>query len=493
MSFLNQSGALSAFSEVVPDAARVTGLTRSSILTQRRRCRISPQSGQNYGSAGSGGGNAQLQFLIADQGGLIDPRSIVLNYFITTTGTGNEVPDDGHPFTTCQVLMNGQLMDNIQNAMKYTNIEMKMGGSRAYYQSAGSLQGFELLNNDLITTLPVAGSGSLTASDGQFGFVTNNVADISARTTRAAAAVTNNLTGEPRSLPLGLISGVGRMKSYLPVSLLGELSIVLITGTASEVIFNPSSNVDGDYSLAQVTLEYDVVVPAPAYMSLLQKIASDPSDSGVNLPFESAIVTAGAAISSSSTLAENSVIVSRATNHLLRAHLVQIPTSLLASVNFPSQSCFGHAGTFSVQFRIGSQTYPQVACQGDAALFNMSLEAYGSVSQENGTVVNRMLWGNSTDGASAGSAAVYETANAASGGTAKFAYADSFIPSYGFQTVKGASVALDVDGVSLAGASGSQIIATVVQAPAVGYTPFLCLVALKFIKASGGSVQVIGA
>ena len=493
MSFLNQSSELSPFSEVVPDAARVTGLTRSSILTQRRRCRITPQSGQNYGSSGSGGGNSQLQFLIADQGGLIDPRSIVLNYFIQTTGTGNEVPDDGHPFTTVQVLINGQLMDNIQNAMKYTNIEMKMGGSRGYYQSSGSLQGFELLNNDMITTMPVAGSSSVIASDGQWGFVTNNLAAISARTSRSGAVVTNNIPGEPRSIPLGLLSGVGRMKSYLPVSLLGELSIVLITGTAGEVIFNPSSNVDGDYSLAQVSLEYDVVVPAPAYMSLLQKIASDPSDSGVNLPFESAIVTAGAGISSSSTLAENSVIVSRATNHLLRAHLVQIPTSLLASVNYPSQSAFNHAGTYSVQFRIGSQTYPQVAAQGDAALFNMSLCAYGSASQENGTVVNRTLWSNSTDGSAAGTAAVFETAQAASSGSVKFAYGDSFIPSYGFQTVKGAASPLDVDGVSLAGASGSQIIATVVQAPGAAMTPFLCLVALKFIKAMGGSVQVIGA
>lgn len=493
MSFLNQSSDLSPYSEVVPDSARVSGLTRSSILTQRRRCRITPQSGQNYGSAGSGGGNSQLQFLIADQGGLIDPKSIVLNYFIQTSGTGNEVPDDGHPFTTVQVLMNGQLMDNIQNAMKYTNIEMKMGGSRSYYQSAGSLQGFELLNNDMITVLPVAGSSTAIASQGQWGYVANNVADISTRTSRASAAVTNNIAGEPRSIPLGLLSGVGRMKTYLPVSLLGELSIVLITGTAGEVIFNPSSNVDGDYSLAQVSLEYDIVVPAPAYMSLLQKIASDPNDSGVNMPFESAIVTAGAAISSSSTLAENSVIVSRATNHLLRAHVVQIPTSLLASVNFPSQSCFGHAGTYSVQFRIGSQTYPQVACQGDAALLNMSLCAYGSASQENGSVVNRTLWSNSTNGSTAGTAAVYETAAAASGGTAKFAYGDSFIPSYGFQTVKGAAVPLDVDGVSLAGASGAQLIATLVQAPAVAYTPFVCLVALKFVKAAAGSVQIVGA
>lgn len=491
MSFLNQSGDLSPFSEVVPDAARVSGLTRSSILTQRRRCRITPQSGQNYGSGGAGAGNSQLQFLIADQGGLVDPRSIVLNYFIQTSA--DAIPDDGHPFTTVQVLMNGQLMDNVQNAMKYTNVEMKMGGSQSYYRSAGSLQGFELLNGDMIT--PVIGTTALTANAAisAFGYVDQNFADIYARTSRAGAAVTNGVAGEPRSIPLGLISGVGRMKSYLPVSLLGELSIVLVTGTAGEVLFNNGASATGDYSLAQVSLEYDVVVPAPAYMSLLQKIASDPSDSGVNLPFESAIVTAGASIATSATLTENSVIVSRATNHLLRAHLVQIPTAALASLQYPSQSCFNHAGVWSVQFRIGSQTYPQVAAQGDAALFNMSLTAYGSASQENGTVANRCIWSNNTQLTTNGTPAVYETAQAATGGTIKFAYADSFVPSYGFQTVKGAASPLDVDGVSLAGASGSQLIATVISAPPAAYTPFICLVALKFIKAAGGSVSVIGA
>ena len=66
MSFTNQSGELSQFSEVVPEAARVQGLTRSSILTQRRRVRIPPQTGPTAGSAGTGGGNTQMQFLIAD-------------------------------------------------------------------------------------------------------------------------------------------------------------------------------------------------------------------------------------------------------------------------------------------------------------------------------------------------------------------------------------------------------------------------------------------
>jgi hypothetical protein len=123
----------------------------------------------------------------------------------------------------------------------------------------------------------------------------------------------------------------------------------------------------------------------------------------------------------------------------------------------------------------------------------MSLAAYGSVMQENGTVTNRVLWGNSTNGATAGTPAVYETAQVASGGSVKFAYADKFIPSYGFQTVKGSAEPLAVDGISLAGASGSQLIVSLVQAPGVAYTPFVILTALRFIKAQGGAVQVVGA
>jgi hypothetical protein len=88
---------------------------------------------------------------------------------------------------------------------------------------------------------------------------------------------------------------------------------------------------------------------------------------------------------------------------------------------------------------------------------------------------------------------VYETAESSASGTLKFCYADRFTPTYGFQTVKGGAQNLAVDGVSLAGASGSQLIASIVSAPGVAYTPFVVLTALRFIKAQGGSVQVIGA
>lgn len=483
MSFTNQSGDLQSFTEVVPGSAQFGLPERSSILTQRRRCRVTPQTGPSIGSAGAGAGGQQVQFLIADQGGLIDLRSVVLNYTIQTSGASAPCPDDGHPFMVVQALLNGQLLENIQNAPKVTNAEMTMGGSHSYYRSAGSLQGFELLNHDLITT---------SATNGAFGFVTLNQPSIAARSARASAAVFNNIAGEQRSIPLGLMTGLGRMKQYLPLALTGELTFVLITGQPNDVLFTTGSSTAGDYSVSQISMEYDIVVPDARYMSVLQKIAMEDSN-GLVMPYESSIVTTAASIGASATLTENSLIVSRATNNLLRASVVQVPSASVSQLGFPSQSCFGHAGTYSVQFRVGSQVFPQVASQGDASLFNMSMCAYGSATQENGSVANRVLWGNSTNGGTAGTPAVFETAELASGGTTKFCYADKFVPTYGFQTIKGDAEPLDVDGISLAGASGSQLITTLVQAPGVAYTPFVILTALKFIKASGGAVSVVGA
>ncbi len=481
MSFQNQSGDLMPFAEVVPESAQFGSPEKSSILTARRRCRVVPQTSP----AASPG--QQVQFLIADQGGLIDMRSVVLNYTILTSGAANPTADDGHPFMTFQALLNGQLLENIQNAPKLANVEMTMGGSKTYYQTAGSFQGFELLNDDLEDTIPT--SSSVNTS---WGYVVGNQPDVQARTARTSAAPFGNIAGEQRSIPLGLVTGLGRCKQYIPISLTGELSFVLQTGQANEVLFSLGSSTDGTYTLSNISMEYDIVVPDSRYMAVLQKIAMEDGQ-GLVIPYESSIVTTAAGITSSASLTETSLIVSRATNNLLRASVVQVPTAAISQLGFPSQSCFGHAGTYSVQFRIGSQVFPQVAAQGDASMFNMSLAAYGSVMQENGSVTNRCLWGNSTTGAAAGTPAVAETSQAATGGSVKWAYADRFVPTFGFQVVKGSAEPLAVDGVSLAGASGSQLIVSLVQAPGVNYTPYVILTALKFIKAQGGAVSVVGA
>ena len=62
--------------EVVPDVAKVAGkLAQSSVITGRRRVRLVPQSGQNYGSGNSAG---VVNILIQDGQAYADLLSAVV-------------------------------------------------------------------------------------------------------------------------------------------------------------------------------------------------------------------------------------------------------------------------------------------------------------------------------------------------------------------------------------------------------------------------------
>jgi len=479
--------------EVVPRAASVQGLTRSSILTARRRVRAAPQTGVSYGSAGAGGGSSQIQFVIADQGGLLDPASIALVYNLRTSGTGSETADDGHPFTRMQISLNGQMLEDNAQAAKSTNAEVRLASTQSWYKTSGSFCGFEQLNNELNVGQALATNiGTIQAWCGAWCDVSGNQAAISGRTA-SAATTANPLAGEQRSLPLGLISGVGRMKQYLPLSVLGELNLTLYTGSRQEIMFqNALANTDGDFSLGGVYIEYDIVVGHPEYMNLIARVANDPSEQGLVLPFESTIMTSSGTIAASaSALVENSIVVSRATNHLVRTYLLQQPTAYLASTGFLSQSCFSHMQTNKVQWRVGSMYYPQIPAEGDASIWNMTALAYGSAALNSATsVINRVAWAQTTN---APAPSVAAQASSGYEGVNKFNYSDSFIPAYGFQNVKGDAEPLAVDGISLSGASGSQLVCVVTNGPPTTTTPTLGLVALRFIQAQAGSVRVQGA
>ncbi len=486
MSALNSSGDLLPYTQVLPAAlATPQKPTATSLITARRQVKIVPQGGMNYGSAGAGGGAAQLQFLIPATTELIDPRSVRLSYTIQTSGTTLAAVDDGHPFTTVQISIGGRIVDNIQNAAKLSNIECKMGASGSWYRSAGSFAGFELLNPDLTTTVPT--STFAIAMAPQFGYVANNLADITTRCKRAANAIYQNIAGEQRTIPCGLMSGLFRVPQYLPLRQMGDVSIVLVSGSKQEVCVQPNASADADYSLSNVFLEYDVLECSPEYAGLLAR-------SEIVVPFESTIVAQpGAVQASASSITQTDLTVSRATTNLIRTSLVQVPSTLTAAYQLPVQSCFSHAGLFGYQVRVGSRMFPSIPTTGDAALFAMSLAAYGSPIQEGGSVVNRVLWGNSTNATTAATPDVYETADAASGGTKKFCFGDSCIPSYGFRLLKGGSDPLDVDGVNVSADSGAQMTISIASAPAVAYAPYVSIVALKFLKVSNGAFECLGA
>jgi hypothetical protein len=328
------------------------------------------------------------------------------------------------------------------------------------------------------------------ATNPGWGCVQNNYVDIAARQALAARICTNGQAGMAYSVPLSLMTGVGRMTQYVPISVLGEIGLTLICGNAGEVIYNPTaSNEDNTYTLTNISLSYDIVVPAAPYLQLLQKIANDPNDAGLNLPFESTVCsTAASTTVSAGSLTEATFITSRATSNLLRSHAVFVPTALLQNLQYPSQSCFSHAGLWAYQFRIGSLNFPMIASQGDAQNYNTSQLAYGSVAQENG-LINTLLWGNSTNSATSSPSIFADSLTT----TTRFAGADSCIPSYGFQTVKGDAIPLSMDGISLASASGSQQVLNVIFAPGAAYTAFISMVAIRLLTAQGGAVTVSGA
>ena len=321
-------------------------MSKSSLLTQRRRVRITPQTGS------SSGPSQQVQFLLSDGSGMVDLRSVVVNYTQTISGTANVVVDDGSPFVTAQALLNGQLLESIQSACKYPNVEMTMGGSKSYYESAGSFQGFELLSSSLQNTA-LSTTALTNTSLPAYGQVINNAASIDARYRRAANAVWNNTSGTQRSIPLGLLMGLGKCATYIPLALFGELSFIFQTGSNADILFQTGNNQDGAYTLSNISMEADIVVPAQAYMQLLQKVSAE--QGGLTIPYESCIIATGGQIGTTGTAAtsliESSVITSRATNFLTKSAIVFVPSALTASINYPSQSCFSHAGLFGFQTR----------------------------------------------------------------------------------------------------------------------------------------------
>ena len=481
--------------EVVPGGLAVKGLSRASVLTQRRRVRVPAQTGTAYqSSAGAGAGGRQVTWVIADAGGLLDPASVVITYNQVVTGTGSVVPDDGHPFTKFQVILNGQMLTDNQQAAKYTNIEVKLHTDEPWYKTAGSLCGFEIMNGQLAagpvpsSTVLATALTQLAAYNPAWGDVRTNAANMTARYKYTAGTYAYNpYGGQSRAMPLGLVSGVGRMNQYLPLSVLGQLTINGITGSASEVLYQVNGNTDGDYALNQVYLEYDICVPHPAYSALLEKMANDPAEQGLNLPFESEIMATAAVVAASTgSLTDNSLIVSRASNNLVEAMCIFQPTSYIANINYPAQSCFNHNGTYKFQFRVGSQYFPSLAAEGNASMFAMSL-GHSSGLNEVSSCINRTLWDLTS---SVNDGTISEPAYAVGG--SKWG-ADSAIFAYNFRNVKGRAQELDLDGVSLSGASGSQLVAIVTAAGQVSSQPTLCLVAVRVIQCHAGAVRVLGA
>jgi hypothetical protein len=192
-----------AITEVLPEALRMSSLTKSSILTGRRRIRVIPQTGQTYGS---GGNPSVCNILLQDSAGLLDMQSVVLSFNVQTANTaaGEFVakrsandpyaalqPPVGTPpvappanlftpgvtdpavtavlddfawsvFQRVTISLNSQLVDDLNHVGRQATTEVYASASPSWYNTIGTVMGaWKFVEQTPLSGVAIAQSGVL--------------------------------------------------------------------------------------------------------------------------------------------------------------------------------------------------------------------------------------------------------------------------------------------------------------------------------------------
>jgi len=437
--------------EVVPAAADLTSLKQASILQGRRRVRFQAQTGVTAAP-----GNI-VQFVLSDSTGLLDVNSMTFGCTVkvdTVAGQADadiNLLDEGISFVRrFQVLANGSLLEDIDNAHRAANAAVLASADSSWYKGDGSFMNFWKLNETL----------SVTAATAQ-----NNVAAHAAEMSKQLSKAGR---GYQIAFPLGLIAPSLASSKYYPLRSMGELVIQMTLAQAAEAIWCNKAGTAPNYALSDIYMEADIVVPHPAYASLLDRITQLPSEDGLNIPILTRLVSQGQSIPASVTsLTESSIVLSRATTNLRRLIYMNQPTAGLNNYNYPSVSCFPDGGLAGFQTRIGSLYFPSQPANSKARMFWMTAAAFGEpAATDKSAVFNRHNYDETTFSAAvpdiSGSAAgdVYYQVPGAGGQLVagpltdadglRFPYADFSPVAYCFDSFKGGEQ-LANDGISILG------------------------------------------
>ena len=441
--------------EVVPDAAMVKGVSRSSLLTGRRRVRLQPQTGTTASP------NSIIQFVLADSSSLLDLNSVVLSCGVAVTGTGDTALDDGPAFMRrVTVSLNGTNIDDTDLANRFANANVYAGADRAWYNGAGSFANYWASNPAL--AVPAASTGATFTAQPIFGDVSGALVSASLRCKATPQA--GQLAGAQFGWPLGLVSKFFATKQYLPLQSCGELVIQILCDTSASALFQRTGNTDGAYTLNNIFLEADFVQPHYLYQEMLNRVSQMEGEQGVVVPFNAVISAQSGSITASG---QANIVTSLATNNLRKVIVTQSPIAE-ATINYPLQSCFANNLLTGVQFRVGSLYFPSQEAANTASIFWMTESAFNSgepVHHRNGCIdYNTFL---KTTGVSGTYGYAVTSSQGANAGVQQY-FGDSCVVAYGFDNAKGVEP-LDADGISVLGQAGSQIVTLLRVAPNATY------------------------
>jgi hypothetical protein len=459
--------------EVVPDAAMVKGVSRSSLLTGRRRIRLQPQTGT------SAGPNSIIQFVLADSSSLLDLNSAVLSATVTTTGTGDVSLDDGPAWCRrATIALNGTNIDDTDIANRWANAQVQAGADRAWYNGAGSFAGFWASNPALNTAGSTYPPTGYAVGDVSGGLVSSSV---------------RYKAGFQAAWPLALVSKFFNTKQYLPLSQCGELVVQLLCATNAEACVQRSGNTDGAYTMTNIFLEVDMIQPHYLYAEMLNRVTQLEGEQGLVLPFNAVISAQGQSVTTSG---QANIVTSLATNNLRKVVVTMSPIAE-ATINYPICSAFGNHGLTGLQFRVGSLYFPSQEATNTGSIFWSTQSAFNGgepIHQRNG-VMDICTFSKTTGPQPVGFnvTSIYGTGN--TNGQKQY-FADSCVLGYGFDNYKGGEP-LDADGISVLGQAGSQLVTLLRVAPngtyfTSGIIPNIHLERTRYLVIKNGALRVEG-
>jgi hypothetical protein len=259
--------------EVVPKVAKLAGkLAQSSVITDRRRVRIVPQSGQSY-TLGSGS-TGVVNFLIQDGAAYADLQSACLSFTVQVTGAASNtaILDDGawSIFRRCLVSVNSTQADDIDRVAVKANQEIYSTVAQSWYDGPGSIMGLWKHSVNGIATVVASSPVGKDVVASKYGVQVKAVTE--------AAASQNGATATARySFPVSLLTNFFRQEQLYPCRNAGQLYIQLQLASAAEATINFVSTTGAAVSAAptvavsDMTLELDYVSLHPAYLEMMDR------------------------------------------------------------------------------------------------------------------------------------------------------------------------------------------------------------------------------
>lgn len=385
--------------EIVPDVARVSSkLSASSVLQERKRVRFIPTSGQRYDTPSS---STQINWTIQDTG-YLDLQSASISFRVETYDAQTTLDASGNLLNSKVALDDGawsvlsrmQLSDNsilledlIRPAVK-ANAELYAQADQSWYESVGSIMG--TWKHSAVNALTMDGSASANPNlpvNGKYNVFGKQAA--AAARTQVFPAAAGAIPAENKALknrftiPLSMLSDFFREQTMFPLRNAGTMFLALTLANPAEACYVTGTSVANavpKYRIYDVTLDADVIVAHPTYVSLLDSICNSESEEGLKFPFNATLLASQNIAGGQTGAGTQSINFAKASQNLRSVHMVFQSQQGLSTARYPGQSTFANPGVESIQVRVGSQFFPSMPDQGYARQFASLMNAYGAPS-----------------------------------------------------------------------------------------------------------------